>query len=180
MRDNPVVMPIFSAPDGDYFAGLRTLEEGVLRFIGTGEGSFEDLILAAHSVQRTLCAPYGAYCKALREPASWREIPAIPLTAFRHAAIRSFPAEETIRSFRTSGTTGEGYGEHHFRTLELYRAAAVGGWQYVGSPNDKSLLSHAVARGISQLLTKLHGWMACPSATLFSRGLGKNDRGAIR
>jgi hypothetical protein len=163
MRDNPVVMPIFSAPDGDYFAGLRTLEEGVLRFIGTGEGSFEDLILAAHSVQRTLCAPYGAYCKALREPASWREIPAIPLTAFRHAAIRSFPAEETIRSFRTSGTTGEGYGEHHFRTLELYRAAAVGGWQYVDLPTTNLFcLMPSPAESPNSSLSCMAEWLAPP------------------
>jgi hypothetical protein len=156
-------MPIFSAPDDDRSAELRALEEGVLRFIGTGEGSFEDLILAAHSVQRTLCAPYGAYCKAFKEPASWREIPAIPLTAFRQAAIRSFPAEETIRLFRTSGTTGEGFGEHHFRTLELYRAAAIGGWQRLGLPtaNLFCLMPSPVESQYSSL-SCMAGWLAPP------------------
>lgn len=161
--DNPVVMPFFSAPNPDCSAELRTLEENVLRFIRTGKGSFEALILAAHSIQRALCAPYDAYCKAFKEPDSWREIPAIPLTAFRHAAIRSFPEEETIRSFRTSGTTGEGYGEHHFRTLELYHAAAIGGWQRIGLPTKNLFcLMPAPAESPNSSLCCMAGWLAPP------------------
>ena len=103
------------------------------------------------------------YCKAFKEPDSWREIPAIPLTAFRHAAIRSFPEEETIRSFRTSGTTGEGYGEHHFRTLELYRAAAIGGWQRIGLPTKNLFcLMPAPAESPNSSLCCMAGWLAPP------------------
>ena len=184
-------MPIFSAPDPDCSADLRTLEESVLRFIRTGDGSFEALILAAHSIQRALCAAIRRLLQGTsKEPASWREIPAIPLTAFRHAAIRSFPAAETIRSFRTSGTTGEGYGEHHFRTLELYHAAAIGGWQRIGPPDEKSLLSHAVAGGISPLVAVvawpdgllLRNAFFSEIGTGWSRQLSReeNARGAFR
>ena len=142
---------------------LRTLEEAVLRFIRTGEGSFEVLILAAHSIQRALCAPYDAYCNAFKEPASWREIPAIPLTAFRHAAVRSFPAAETIRSFRTSGTTGGGYGEHHFRTLELYHAAAIGGWERMGLPRENLFcLMSSPSESPHSSLSCMAGWLAPP------------------
>ncbi|HEY5706387.1 MAG TPA: hypothetical protein VIS96_12510 [Terrimicrobiaceae bacterium] len=156
-------MPIFSTRDPDHSADLRTLEESVLRFIRAGEGSFEELILVAHSLQRTLCPPYDAYCKAFGEPASWREIPAIPLTAFRHAAIRSFPSEETIRSFRTSGTTGEGYGEHHFRTLELYHAAAVGGWRRLSLPTKNLFcLMVSPANSPASSLSCMAGWLAPP------------------
>jgi len=162
-----------SVPDSDPFADLRALEECVLRFIRSGEGSFEALILAAHAVQRMLCAPYDAYCTAFKEPASWREIPAIPLKAFRHAAIRSFPAIETIRSFRTSGTTGEGYGEHHFRTLELYRAAALGGWQRMGIPTKNLFcLMSSPEESPGSSLSCMAGWLA-PSQRFF---LGDWDR----
>ena len=131
--DNPVVnfMPVF---DSDSLPTIGMLEECVLRFIKFGDGSFEDLILAVHAMQRVSCPQYDAYCASLGKIASWREIPAIPLAAFRQTAIRSFPAAETIRSFRTSGTTGEGHGEHHFRTLELYRTAALEGWLRAGLP----------------------------------------------
>ena len=161
-------MPIFSAPNPDRSAALSALEESVLRFIRTGDGSFEALILAAHPIQRALCAPYNAFCKSLREPASCREIPAIPLTAFRHAAIRSFPAAETIRSFRTSGTTGEGYGEHHFRTLELYHAAAIGGWQRIGLPTKNLFcLMQPPTESPHSSLSCMAGWLA-PRNAFFS------------
>src|SRR5262245_12144999 len=106
-------------------ADIQLLEERVSRFIRFGDGSFEELILAVHFFQRVVCAPYGAYCADFAMPTSWDEIPAIPLSAFRHASIRSFAKAQTVRAFRTSGTTGEGYGEHHFQSLELYRLAAL-------------------------------------------------------
>ena len=105
-------------------AGIQLLEERVSRFIRFGEGSFEELIFGAHSFQRTACAPYGAYCSNFAIPTSWIKFRRFR-SAFRYAPIRSFAAVQTVRSFRTSGTTGEGYGEHHFRTLELYRLAAL-------------------------------------------------------
>ena len=150
-----------SLVDSECNRDVPVVEERVLRFIQSGEGSFEELILAAHGAQRAACAPYRAHCETLGEPASWREIPAIPLIAFRHAAIRSFPATETIRSFRTSGTTGEGFGEHHFRTLELYRSAALGGWQGAGLPmaNFFCLLPSPAASPHSSL-SCMAGWLA--------------------
>jgi hypothetical protein len=160
-------------PNPNSFLSLRALEEAVLRFIRSGEGSFEDLILAAHAMQRASCASYDAYCAAFREPASWREIPAIPLDAFRHAAIRSFPASETIRSFRTSGTTGEGHGEHHFRTLELYRSAIFGGWKRAGFPMENLFcLMPSSADAPRSSLSCMAGWLA-PSQRFF---LGDWDR----
>ena len=98
----------------------------MLRFIKSGEGFFEELILAAHAVQRAACEPYRAYAShsaSLHRGGDPRD----SLTAFRHEAIRSFPATETIRSFRTGH--GRRFREHHFRTLALYRSAALGGWQ---------------------------------------------------
>lgn len=110
------------------------LRQAVRCFIEKREGSFEALLLQVHAYQRKGCAPYAAYCAGFPSPASWREIPALPLSAFRMADICTFPVSESVRTFRTSGTTGEGYGQHHFATLELYRAASLGGWQHAGMP----------------------------------------------
>lgn len=101
------------------------------------EQEFNALALDSYQFQREANLPYRSYCKALKapkKPASWREIPAVPTGAFRHAALRSFPASETCTTFRTSGTTGEGYGSHHFRSLELYEASILRGWQMLGLP----------------------------------------------
>jgi Acyl-protein synthetase, LuxE len=147
--------------DSDCHLEFQELEERVLRFIQAGEGSFADLMLAAHAFQRAACPPYRAYCASFAEPSSWREIPAISLGAFRHAAIRSFPAGQTIRTFRTSGTTGEGYGKHHFRTLELYRSAALGGWRHAGLSAENLLcLMSSPEDSPHSSLSCMAGWLA--------------------
>jgi hypothetical protein len=165
-----MLMPVV---DSDCDSDLRVLEECVLRFIQFGEGSFADLMLAAYVVQCTSSAPYRTYCASFAQPASWREIPAIPLTAFRHAAIRTFPAAETIRTFRTSGTTGEGHGEHHFRTLDLYRSAALGGWRHAGLPAENLFcLMPSPEASPNSSLSCMAGWLASPDCFF----LGEWDR----
>ena len=68
------------------------------------------------------------------ELTDWRKIPAVPTGAFRQAALRAFPAAETVSTFRTSGTTGEGYGSHHFRSLRLYEASILAAWKTLELP----------------------------------------------
>jgi hypothetical protein len=145
----------------DLFANLRDMERSALRFVLNGEGSFDELIFQAHFVQRSLCAVYDTYCRSFGEARSWREIPALPLSAFRRASIRSFPDEQTVQTFRTSGTTGEGYGEHHFRILELYRAAALGGWKFAGLPTETPFcLMPSPREAPFSSLSCMAGWMA--------------------
>jgi hypothetical protein len=88
-------------------------------------------------------APYRAFCQSLGREADlahWREIPCVPQSAFKHADLRSFPPEETIKTFRTSGTTGEGFGQHHFRTLKIYETAVREGWRHAGLPTGPFLV----------------------------------------
>jgi hypothetical protein len=113
-------------------AQTEFLHRAVADFIDRGKGSFEKLLLEIHAYQRENCASYGAYCAGFPAPSSWREIPALPLSAFRQASISCFPPEQSVRTFRTSGTTGEGYGQHHFATLDLYHSAALQGWRRAG------------------------------------------------
>lgn len=108
------------------------LHRAVADFIEKGVGSFGELLLEVHAHQRENCLPYGAYCAGFPTASLWTEIPALPLSAFRQANISSFPAEEAVRTFRTSGTTGEGYGQHHFATIDLYKTAAIQGWRRAG------------------------------------------------
>ncbi|RDV36694.1 acyl-protein synthetase [Bradymonadaceae bacterium TMQ3] len=67
---------------------------------------------------RTLCRNRGVGPSAdLR----LEQIPAVPTDAFK--ALNLFSGPESVRTFRTSGTTQGARGQHHFATLELYRAA---------------------------------------------------------
>lgn len=115
---------------------MNPLEQAVHDFVREGKGQFEELAMAVYQDQRLRCPAYAAFCASQPSPRHWSEIPAVPLSAFRQTAIRTFPPEEIVRTFRTSGTTGEGFGEHHFRTLELYRAAVEGGWDEAGLPRQ--------------------------------------------
>lgn len=103
----------------------------------TGEVDFEALALEVYRFQRRHNAPYDAWCRLLGVSESletWERIPAVPQGVFKRFALRAFPAEETCATFRTSGTTGEGFGEHHFRSLALYRAACLQGFRRLGLP----------------------------------------------
>lgn len=122
------------------------LETRIAAFIGreaATDAEFDALALEAYRFQRRANAPFARYCDYLRRPLelwNWREIPAVPQQTFKQFALRSFAEDETVRTFRTSGTTGEGFGEHHFRSLRLYEAAALRGWHAAGLPVAKTTL----------------------------------------
>lgn len=52
-------------------------------------------------------------------------IPAVPTDVFRFARVAAHPPEADVAVFRTSGTTSGARGEHAFRTLATYDAAAA-------------------------------------------------------
>jgi len=109
------------------------LEQRILALIARGVGQptsddeFDALARAVYTYQYEQCAPYRAYCDHLElTPQSvchWKEIPAVPTSAFKEFALTCFPVEEAIAEFHTSGTTQEQAGKHYLRTLELYEAA---------------------------------------------------------
>ncbi|HWI60615.1 MAG TPA: hypothetical protein VNT75_02120 [Symbiobacteriaceae bacterium] len=92
--------------------------------------SFGEVALRVFARQYDRCAPYRRFCDARgRRPdtiSDWREIPHLPVTAFKHAAIYSGEGEPGWY-FQTSGTTAgpEMRGRHLFENLDLYRACAT-------------------------------------------------------
>jgi hypothetical protein len=123
-----------------------------------------------HAFQRVANAAYGRYCAQFPEPRTWRDIPALPQRLFKEHAIRSFPAAETARTFRTSGTTGEGYGEHHFRSLRLYEAAATQGWDFAGLGGRRVLaLLPTAAEAPHSSLSQMASWLCEDEKAFFVR-----------
>ena len=114
------------------------LEDRVSAAIAAADPSlFDSLALEVFDFQRASNRAYGAYCRQLGLPNSlgnWRQIPALPQSAFKLAPLWAFPADATAATFRTSGTTGEGYGEHHFCSLRLYDDAILRGWDLLKLP----------------------------------------------
>ncbi len=112
---------------GDY----EKLKQAVLSFIQKGEGAFEELALEIHAFQFNENAPYQRFCRLRgvgEKLHDWTKIPAVPQQAFKSSRLTTFSVDMAVREFRTSGTTGEGYGSHYFRDLTLYDAAIQAGW----------------------------------------------------
>ena len=109
------------------------LQQRVLALIARGtaqptsDDEFNELARAIFAFQYERCETYRAYCDRLKlTPQTvehWKQIPAVPTSAFKDFALTCFPVEEAVAEFHTSGTTREKSGRHFFRTLELYEAA---------------------------------------------------------
>lgn len=88
--------------------------------------SDESFFELAHQIfrhQYTHNSTYRTFCKNRRispeNLSSIDELPAVPTDAFKLLPL--FIDEEPAHTFRTSGTTQESRGAHHFATLEVYR-----------------------------------------------------------
>ncbi len=100
---------------------------------GYDEAAFNDhaRALFVHQIERN--EPYAKFARALgfsqtRPPASWREIPAVPSSAFKDAILATFDVAGAELEFHTSGTTGERSGRHFVERAGLYDAAALAGF----------------------------------------------------
>ena len=112
----------------------RELETRILAALRADlrEEEFAALALEAHAFQRRWNTPYANFCATRPAAAHWQEIPAVPQSAFKTARLSVAPLELVTKTFRTSGTTGEGFGEHHFIDTGLYDAAVLRGWARLG------------------------------------------------
>lgn len=122
----------------DWHTEYRSLEKRVLSFIENRAGVFEELALQVFRFQRQFNGPFRQFCEYNGVPESldsWEKIPAVPQQAFKLSRLTTFPDSAIVREFRTSGTTGEGYGSHFFTDLTLYEAAIDAGWKYAGLPH---------------------------------------------
>jgi hypothetical protein len=99
----------------------------------TDEPRFRRLALDLFAFQFAACAPYRRFCEGRgHTPATvgdWRAIPPLPTGAFKEVALRSFPARNTLTTFRTSGTATSRRGELHLDTLALYEASLLPSFQ---------------------------------------------------
>ncbi len=110
------------------------IESRVLAWLGESpwredDARFRELALTLFAHQFEHCAPYRLFCTGRsRTPdrvVDWREIPPVPTGGFKEVALRCFPADRTVRTFRTSGTSTSRRGELHLDTLALYEASLL-------------------------------------------------------
>src|SRR5262245_27583665 len=91
---------------------MQSLENRILQFIQAGENdpnTFDQLAQELIQFQKLKIALF--------------KISPLPTSAFKLGRVASFPSQETIATFFTSGTTEEEKGKHEFRSLELLEAS---------------------------------------------------------
>ncbi len=110
------------------------LDHDILKCIGRGmeqppdDAAFNALALRLFAHQFAHNAPYRRLCERRgRTPPAvshWRQIPSVPIGAFKELTLACAPPEQAVAVFMTSGTTRpEQRGKHYLTTLELYDAS---------------------------------------------------------
>jgi len=109
----------------------HAIHELVLRFIDDpGGASFADLALQVFAHQFETCSAYRRFCERRgatpANVADWRQVPPVPIQAFKETELRCGSAE---RVFRSTGTTAglERRSTHALPDLRLYQRSAVHG-----------------------------------------------------
>lgn len=109
--------------------------EALIDFIGrpgADEAEFEAMALRLFAHQYAHNAPYRRFAQARgRTPLAvrrWRDIPAVPIKAFKDLTLSCCPADEAERVFMTSGTTGSGRGRSYHPTLAVYDRSMLEGF----------------------------------------------------
>ncbi|OAS26394.1 long-chain fatty acid--CoA ligase [Methylobacterium platani] len=109
--------------------------DALLAFIGrngAGDDEFEALALRLFAYQFKHNAPYRRFAQQRgRTPLTvrrWRDIPAVPIKAFKDLTLSCRPPDEAVRVFMTSGTTGSGRGRSYHPTLAVYDASMLAGF----------------------------------------------------
>jgi hypothetical protein len=111
---------------------LQPFQKKILNVIRRGpfrplsERTFNALALQTYVWQRQKNEVYERYCRTLKAPLSlkhWRQIPALPVAAFKSGRVTTFKTQKASRVFTTSGTTTHKKGKHYFNSLIFYDAA---------------------------------------------------------
>ncbi|WKL16254.1 long-chain fatty acid--CoA ligase [Comamonas testosteroni] len=89
------------------------------------DDQFNQLALRLFAYQYECNAPFRSFCQrrgaTLRNVRSWRDVPAVPIDAFKAMELRSEPPSPGERVFMTSGTTGRAARGRHFHPqLDVY------------------------------------------------------------
>ena len=109
----------------------QDLIDALLAFIaqdGCSDAEFDALALRLFAHQHAGNAAYRRFCQLRgatpRTVKSWRDIPAVPISAFKEVTLSCTPPEAAERVFMTSGTTrGDVKGRHYHPTIAVWDAS---------------------------------------------------------
>ena len=110
---------------------MQPLIDRLLAFIAQDactEAEFDHLAAALFALQYQCNAPYRRFCQRRgvtpRRVTGWRQVPPVPISAFKDATLSCVAPADCARVFMTSGTSrGEVKGRNHHPTLAVWDCA---------------------------------------------------------
>ena len=107
--------------------------DALLAFIDSGgctDDQFDAIAVRVFAHQYANDGPYRRFCQGRgitpRKVDGWRDLPAVPITAFKETTLSVAPINLCERVFMTSGTTrADSRGKHHHPTLAVYDRSMI-------------------------------------------------------
>ncbi len=94
---------------------------------GCDDAAFDAMAVRLFAHQHAHNEPLRRFCQRRgitpRKVAGWRDIPAVPINAFKDTTLSCEPPEACARVFMTSGTTREVKGRHYHPTIAVWDAS---------------------------------------------------------
>lgn len=109
---------------------------------GATDDAFNAMALEVFAYQFENNRPYRRFCqqreKTARTVRSWRDIPAVPINAFKDLTLSCCAPEDAERVFMTSGTTRDGVrGKSYHPTLAVWDASMTRNFRRYFMPGDQ-------------------------------------------
>lgn len=109
-------------------SAMQPLVDRLLAFLaqdGCTDNEFDDLATALFELQYLCNEPYRRFCQRRgttpRRVTGWRQVPPVPISAFKDATLSCVPPADCERVFMTSGTSrGEVKGRNHHPTIAVW------------------------------------------------------------
>ena len=144
----------------------RDLDQEIFSLIARGadqpcsDKEFNQLALEIFRYQFAHNVPYQKFCRAQGitplHVQHWRNIPAVPTTAFKESELTTIPSHQRMIEFRSSGTTRHIPSRHihSSSTLKLYEASVLTGFRhFVGRLCESAQSSRRFAEAAYIFLT---------------------------
>lgn len=150
---------------------------------GCTDAEFDALALRLFAYQHANNAAYRRFCQlrgaAPRTVKGWRDIPAVPISAFKEVTLSCAPAASAERVFMTSGTTrGDVKGRHYHPTIAVWDASMTRNFarrfmrgterlpMAILFPDEQAMpnssLGHYLAMAVREFGTADSGWYVGP------------------
>lgn len=110
----------------------------------SSDREFNTLALKMFAYQHERNLPFQRFCqqrgKTPRTVKDWRDIPAVPISAFKNLSLSCEPPQACARVFMTSGTTGGDLkGRHYHPSLDVYDRSMIANFRLRFMPDRERI-----------------------------------------